>query len=168
MAISKDVYSNLKSNVCKNNLKLKVTSLALLTNFYQCEKFSVIKQTTARYSLSHIAINNALIGSLSGFKRYLRVRGVGYKFSLNSSNKNIIIIDVGYSHVLVKGLQTEFRTKFSRKFTKIRVKTSQLSKLTQFFSHIRKQRKPDVYKGKGIRYKHDTVRKKEGKKKKTF
>ena len=164
---SKNNWEDITVIKLKNSLRFKVPSAILLTNFYKCEKLSVT-YNTIQFSLAHVLINNALIASLAGFKRYLRVRGVGYKFSLAPLNKNILMIEVGYSHILLKGLPAEFVTKFSRKFSKMRVKSSYLSSLMQIFSHIRKLRKPDVYKGKGIRYKMDTVRKKEGKKKTTF
>ena len=103
-----------------------------------------------------------IIGSGVGFKRYLRVRGVGYYFKIN---RGILTAKVGYTHILAKKLPVEFHTKFSRKSKVLRFRSKSLSKLTLFLSTLRVLRRPDIYKGKGIRYRRDPIRRKPGKRK---
>lgn len=104
------------------------------------------------------------IGALVGFKNFLRVRGVGYRFQIVA---NKLLIHVGYSHTLQVKLPLNQNFTLNKKSTLLRAKSSNLAKLSNFLSFIRNLRKPDVYKGKGIRYKKDPIKLKEGKKKKT-
>ena len=104
-----------------------------------------------------------IVGSLVGFKNFLRVRGVGYRFQLISKK---LVINVGYSHSLQIKLPLKHKLILNKKSTFLRVKSSNLAKLSNFLSFVRNLRQPDVYKGKGIRYKKDPIRLKEGKKKK--
>lgn len=103
-----------------------------------------------------------IVGAGVGFKKYLRVRGVGYKFELSNG---ILIATVGYTHKLKKILPVEFYTKFSRKSKVVRFRSKSLTKLTGFLAALRVLRLPDIYKGKGIRYRRDPVRRKPGKRK---
>ena len=105
-----------------------------------------------------------LVGALVGFKNFLRVRGVGYRFQIVSQN---LIIHVGYSHNLQIKLPIQHKFFLNKKSTFLRAKSSNLDKLTNFLAFVRNLRQPDIYKGKGIRYKKDQIRLKEGKKKKT-
>jgi large subunit ribosomal protein L6 len=103
-----------------------------------------------------------IIGAGVGFKKYLRVRGVGYFFKLENG---ILTAKVGYTHTLQKTLPIDFRTKFSRKFKVVRFRSKSLTKLTLFLARLRVLRLPDIYKGKGIRYRRDPIRRKPGKRK---
>ena len=103
-----------------------------------------------------------IVGAGVGFKKYLRVRGVGYYFQLDNG---ILAAKVGYTHPLLKPVPSEFFTKFSRKSKVIRFRSKSLTKLTEFLAALRVLRRPDIYKGKGIRYKGDPVRRKPGKRK---
>lgn len=124
----------------------------------------VIKKNTSKFT-GNLASNliQVLVGTTAGFKKHLRLRGVGYKFALNGRT---LITDVGFTHLLYKNLHREMAFKFSRKFTVVRLKSKNLSELTGFISSLRNLKKPDVYKGKGIRYLSENIVYKEGKKKK--
>jgi len=104
-----------------------------------------------------------IVGSAVGFKNFLRVRGVGYRFQIISKK---LIMHVGYSHSLKLKLPLKHNFTLNKKLTFLRVKSNNLSDLSNFLSFVRNLRQPDVYKGKGIRYRIDPVRLKEGKKKK--
>ena len=107
-----------------------------------------------------------MVGTLVGFQNALRLRGVGYKFDISSLK---IKIQVGYSHLIRKKFpwpQFFQLLILSKKATLLKIKTSHLTSLQTFLSSVRTLRQPDVYKGKGIRYKKDFVFRKEGKKKK--
>jgi len=96
------------------------------------------------------SFRKAVMTLTCGFKRYLRVRGVGYRFDL--MNNNILKIEVGYTDELMIWLPREYKIKFSKKHTKIKLRLTDLQKLTSMVTSIRKKRIPDVYKGKGIRF----------------
>ena len=85
------------------------------------------------------------IGALVGFKNFLRVRGVGYRFQIVSKK---LIIHVGYSHTLQVKLPLNHYFTLNKKATYLRAKSHDLNKLSGFLSSVRNLRKPDVYKGK--------------------
>jgi len=96
----------------------------------------------------------------------LRIRGVGYRFEVSPLK---ITIQAGYSHLLFQksSLTTAIRSLIvNKKATQVFFQGTNLMKLNLFLSTIRNLRQPDVYKGKGIRYKKDFIKRKEGKKKK--
>jgi len=101
-----------------------------------------------------------------GFRRYLRVRGVGYKFIYDKPGT--LTINVGYSHILSKKFTDEIQIKATRKFKMIRLHSKGLTEVTSLISSLRNLNKPDVYRGKGIRYRYDKRTSKEGKKRRTF
>lgn len=131
---------------------------------YYCAKHYkwAIPLVNAQLSLLWVTIRRMIVGAGVGFKKYLRVRGVGYKFELSNG---ILIATVGYTHKLKKILPVEFYTKFSRKSKVVRFRSKSLTKLTGFLAALRVLRLPDIYKGKGIRYRRDPVRRKPGKRK---
>jgi len=151
---------------------LKVTKhgvqiLPLLSNtatkFYKLDRFLLQQAKHQSWSLTSIKIIQSFIGALVGFKNFLRVRGVGYRLQIVSAK---LIINVGYSHTLQVKLPLNHNFTLNKKLTFLRAKSNDLNKLSNFLSFVRNLRQPDVYKGKGIRYRIDTVRLKEGKKKK--
>lgn len=105
-------------------------------------------------------IKNMIIGVSEGFSKSLEIIGVGYRFN-KSGNK--IVIHSGKSHtdelVIPEGLTLE--TEGNNKVT---VSGISKEKVGQFAATIRKVREPEPYKGKGIRYVGEYVRRKEGKK----
>ena len=105
-------------------------------------------------------INNMIIGVSKGFDKGLEAVGVGYRFQV-SGNK--ITINAGYSHPVVmeapEGLSVT-----SESNTEITIHGIDKQKVTEFAANVRKVREPEPYKGKGIRYKDEHVRRKEGKK----
>ena len=105
-------------------------------------------------------INNMLNGVSTGFEKGLEAVGVGYRFNVQG---NKIVVSAGFSHpVEVKvpeGLTAELVSN-----TEITIKGIDKQKVSEFAANIRKIREPEPYKGKGIRYKGEYVRRKEGKK----
>jgi large subunit ribosomal protein L6 len=91
---------------------------------------------------------------------------VGYKFEISPLK---ITTSVGYSHLLSQKwpLVSSLRSRsLNKKATQISFQGSDLSNLNLYAATIRNFRQPDVYKGKGLRYKNDFIKRKEGKKKK--
>ena len=105
-------------------------------------------------------IKNMLTGVSNGFEKGLEAVGVGYRFNVQG---NKIVINAGFSHpVEVKvpdGLSVELVSN-----TEITIKGIDKQKVAEFAANVRKIREPEPYKGKGIRYKGEYVRRKEGKK----
>ena len=113
----------------------------------------------ALHGLTRTLIANMVEGVTKGFEKKLEIQGVGYRASLKGSDIELL---VGYSHpVLIKprtGITFEVPTP-----TEIVVKGTDKQKVGQTAAEIRKVRKPEPYKGKGIRYEGEYVRRKVGK-----
>lgn len=105
-------------------------------------------------------INNMLIGVSKGYSKDLEAVGVGYRFAV-SGNK--ITVSAGYSHpvdvVIPDGITAKCESN-----TELTVSGFDKQKVSEFAANIRKIREPEPYKGKGIRYKEEHIRRKEGKK----
>ena len=105
-------------------------------------------------------INNMIIGVTKGYEKGLEIIGVGYRFNVQGKK---LVISAGYSHPvnmeIPEGITVE-----STSNTEITVKGIDKVLVGEFAANIRKVRQPEPYKGKGIRYKDEHVRRKEGKK----
>ncbi len=105
-------------------------------------------------------INNMIIGVSKGYDKGLEAVGVGYRFQV-SGNK--ITINAGYSHPVVMEAPAGL-TVTSESNTEITIHGIDKQQVAEFAANVRKVREPEPYKGKGIRYKDEHVRRKEGKK----
>ena len=107
-------------------------------------------------------INNMLIGVSEGFKRELEINGVGYRFQVQG---NKLIVTAGYSHnvelVAPEGIKMEMPDKSQ---TELIISGYDKQAVSEFAANVRKIRKPEPYKGKGIKFKEEHIRRKEGKK----
>ena len=105
-------------------------------------------------------INNMLVGVTKGFTKGLEIIGVGYRFALKG---NKIVINAGYSHPveidIPEGIKVEVPSN-----TELNISGIDKILVGEFAAQIRKVRQPEPYKGKGIRYKDEHIRRKEGKK----
>jgi len=155
----------LSIEMSKNSLELKKTNLKRSQTFYSIYQKSQEKKVDQYYNLVHMQLKRAVLSTTVGIKKYLLVRGVGYKFLRKNQ---YLTLQVGYSHKINVLLPSFIKTKLNRKATKIKFMGSNLAFMTGLISSIRRFKKPDVYKGKGIRYRKDNVMRKEGKKKKSF
>lgn len=113
----------------------------------------------ARHGLTRALINNMVIGVSQGFERALEIQGVGYRASLQGKTLNLAL---GYSHpVMVEPPEgIEFQVEGTNL---IKVVGIDKQLVGQAAANIRAWRKPEPYKGKGIRYKGEYVRRKVGK-----
>jgi len=105
-------------------------------------------------------INNMIIGVSKGYEKQLEILGVGYRFALKG---NKIVISAGYSHPVEMEIPTGITVEVPSN-TELTVKGIDKVVVGEFAANIRKVRQPEPYKGKGIRYKDEHVRRKEGKK----
>lgn len=113
----------------------------------------------AKHGLIRALVNNMVVGVTQGFERTLEIHGVGYRASLQGKNLNLAL---GYSHPVTveppKGI--EFQVEGT---TTIKVLGIDKQQVGQSAANIRAWRKPEPYKGKGIRYEGEYVRRKVGK-----
>ena len=111
------------------------------------------------HGLTRTLVANMVEGVTKGFEKKLEIQGVGYRAQLKGSD---LELNVGYSHpVVIKprtGITFEVPTP-----TEIFVKGTDKQMVGQTAAEIRKVRPPEPYKGKGIRYENEVVRRKEGK-----
>ena len=101
-----------------------------------------------------------IIGVTKGYEKGLEIVGVGYRFNVQGKK---LVISAGYSHQVNMDIP-EGITVESVSNTEITVKGIDKVLVGEFAANIRKVRKPEPYKGKGIRYKDEHIRRKEGKK----
>lgn len=105
-------------------------------------------------------IKNMIIGVSEGYEKKLESIGVGYRFALKG---NELVVSVGYSHPVNVAIPAGI-TLESPSNTELTVKGIDKCQVGEFAANIRKIREPEPYKGKGIRYKDEYIRRKEGKK----
>ena len=114
----------------------------------------------AMHGTMNALINNMIIGVTKGYEKGLEIVGVGYRFNVQGKK---LVINAGYSHPvnvdIPEGITVE-----SVSNTEITVKGINKVLVGEFAANIRKVRLPEPYKGKGIRYKDEHIRRKEGKK----
>ncbi|MDH4192430.1 MAG: 50S ribosomal protein L6 [Betaproteobacteria bacterium] len=106
-------------------------------------------------------INNAVIGASEGFAVRLEITGVGYRAAVQGATLNL---QLGYSHDINYPIPQGITIRCERP-TLIEVSGASKQKVGQVASEIRGYRKPEPYKGKGIRYETEVIVRKEGKKK---
>jgi large subunit ribosomal protein L6 len=116
--------------------------------------------TKSIHGTTNSLIENMLEGVSKGFTKELETVGVGYRFAL-SGNK--ITVTAGYSHPVIVEIPSSLKVE-SPSNTELKISGIDKQEVSEFAANIRKIRKPEPYKGKGIRYKGEYVRRKEGKK----
>ena len=114
----------------------------------------------AMHGTMNALINNMIIGVTKGYEKGLEIIGVGYRFNVQGKK---LVINAGYSHPVEMEVP-EGITVEANGNTEITVKGIDKVLVGEFAANIRKVRQPEPYKGKGIRYKDEHVRRKEGKK----
>ncbi len=114
----------------------------------------------AKHGLTRALLNNMIVGVSTGFKRQLYIEGVGYKAAVEGKK---LVLNVGYSHNIVfeppQGVSFEI-DKTGRDLTITGIDKEMLGEIS---ARIRRTRPPEPYKGKGIRYAEEKVRRKAGK-----
>ncbi len=118
------------------------------------------KENRSLHGLSRTLIANMVDGVTTGFKKELEVNGVGYRVAMK--DKNTIDMSLGYSHHVFMtapaGITIECPTA-----NKIVISGADKQAVGQFSAQIREKRPPEPYKGKGIKYANEYIRRKEGK-----
>jgi large subunit ribosomal protein L6 len=118
-------------------------------------------QSRAQWGLQRTLVNNLVLGVSKGFAQQLEIAGVGFRAAVQGKN---LQLQLGYSHDVIYPIPAGIDIK-CEKPTLILVSGSDKQKVGQVAAEIRGFRKPEPYKGKGIKYAEEKVRRKEGKKK---
>lgn len=113
----------------------------------------------ALHGLTRSLINNMVIGVSEGFTKTLMIEGVGYKAAVKG---NVLNLALGYSHPIDMDIPKGIEVNVDK--NTIVVKCNDKEKLGHFCAEIRFKRPPEPYKGKGVRYSTETIRRKAGKK----
>ena len=119
------------------------------------------KVAKASWGMARTIINNMVTGVTEGFTKKLEINGVGYRASIDGG---ILTLQLGYSHDIKLAIPNDLEVKCTKP-TEILVSGIDKQRVGQFASEIRILRKPEPYKGKGIKYQDEFIRRKEGKKK---
>jgi len=129
-------------------------------NILKVERSSEDLKTKAMHGTTNALLKNYMQGVTEGYTKGLEIIGVGYRFNVKGET---LVINAGYSHPVElevpAGLTVEQVSN-----TEIKVSGIDKIKVGEFAANIRKVRQPEPYKGKGIRYKDEYIRRKEGKK----
>ena len=117
------------------------------------------KENRSLHGLTRTLIHNMVIGVTEGFKKELDVNGVGYRVQKQGKN---LVMNLGYSHQVIvpeiEGITIECPSA-----NKIVVSGADKQMVGQFAAEVREKRPPEPYKGKGIKYVDEHIRRKEGK-----
>jgi large subunit ribosomal protein L6 len=119
------------------------------------------KRARALWGTTRALINNAVTGVAAGFTRNLEINGVGYRAAVQG---NTLTLQLGYSHDIAYPIPPDIRITCERP-TAITVSGADRQRVGQVAAEIRAYRPPEPYKGKGVKYSDEKVRRKEGKKK---
>ena len=122
---------------------------------------SETKRARALWGTTRALVNNMITGVASGFTKQLEINGVGYRAAVQGSALNL---QLGYSHDINYPIPSDVRIACERP-TAITVTGADRQRVGQIAAEIRAFRPPEPYKGKGIKYADETIRRKEGKKK---
>lgn len=117
------------------------------------------KENRALHGLNRTLIANMVTGVNEGFKKELEVNGVGYRVAKEGKN---LVMNIGYSHQVIMA-ETDDITIEVPAPNKIIISGPDKQKVGQFASEVRGKRPPEPYKGKGIKYVDEVIRRKEGK-----
>ncbi len=118
------------------------------------------KEANINVGTMNSLIANMIEGVSTGFSKGLEAVGVGYRFQVNGNKINI---SAGFSHPVVVEVPEYLKVEQVSN-TEITISGIDKQKVSEFAANVRKIREPEPYKGKGIRYKGEYVRRKEGKK----
>ena len=117
------------------------------------------KENRALHGLTRTLINNMIVGVTEGFKKELDVNGVGYRVAKEG---NKLVMNLGFSHQVIMEEKDGITIEVPGP-NKIIISGADKQKVGQFAAEVREKRPPEPYKGKGIRYAGEVVRRKEGK-----
>jgi large subunit ribosomal protein L6 len=119
------------------------------------------KHARAMWGTTRALVNNMVTGVSTGFTRTLEINGVGYRAAVQGRMLNL---QLGYSHDISYPIPQDIQIACERP-TLIAISGADRQRVGQVAAEIRSYRPPEPYKGKGVKYAEETIRRKEGKKK---
>ena len=148
----------------KGKLELKVHPL-ITVKLDDAKKELVVtrpddeRQSKALHGLTRALLNNMVIGVSQGYKKTLEVQGVGYKAEMKGKN---LVLSVGFANTVTVPIPGDVTVQLEG-VNKVHVSGPDKQAVGEFAAQVRKVRKPEPYKGKGIRYEGEVVKIKPGK-----
>lgn len=118
------------------------------------------REARSHHGLAQSLVSNMVQGAAEGYERVLEINGVGYRAEKRADR--FIRFDLGYSHPVIFELPEGVTCEIERETT-VKLRSANNELLGQVASKIRGLREPEPYKGKGIRYADETIRRKAGK-----
>ena len=118
-----------------------------------------VRQNRALHGLTRALINNMVVGVTTGYEKKLKIEGVGYQATMKGTG---VELTVGFANRILH-TPPEGITVAVPDPTTIVISGADKQKVGQFAAEVRASRKPEPYKGKGVRYEGEVVRRKEGK-----
>jgi large subunit ribosomal protein L6 len=118
-----------------------------------------LKENRSLHGLTRTLIANMVVGVNEGFKKELEINGIGYRAAKQGKD---LVLNIGYSHDVIMP-ETDGITVEVPAPNKIIISGPDKQKVGQFAAEVRGKRAPEPYKGKGIKYVDEVIRRKEGK-----
>ncbi len=141
------------TRVLSPEMEIKVEGTEIIVN-----RPNELKRSKSLHGLTRTLINNMVIGVTSGYEKSLEINGVGYKAAKEGKK---LVLNLGYSHPVnmmdPEGIESTVDN------NKIIIKGIDKEKVGQYAAEIRDKRRPEPYKGKGIKYSDEVIRRKAGK-----
>ena len=141
------------SRVLSPDMEIKVEGAEVVVN-----RPNDLKRNKSLHGLTRTLINNMVIGVTQGYEKSLEINGVGYKAAKEGKK---LVLNLGYSHPVnmmdPEGIESSVDN------NKIIIKGIDKETVGQYAAEIRDKRRPEPYKGKGIKYSDEVIRRKAGK-----
>jgi len=118
-----------------------------------------LKENRALHGLTRTLLNNMVVGVTEGFKKTLDVNGVGYRVALEG---NKLVMNLGFSHQVIMEAPAGITVEVPNP-NQIIISGYDKQLVGQFAANVREKRRPEPYKGKGIKYSDEVIRRKVGK-----
>lgn len=147
--LSQKIHSHVKVEISGQEIKVSV-------------RHPEEKKDRSLWGLFRALINNMVLGVKEGFEKKLEINGVGYKAQVSGKK---LILNLGYSHPIEYQIPEGIEVKVEKNI--ININGPDRQKVGQVAAEIRGFRKPEPYKGKGIKYSDEIIRRKAGKAAKT-
>ena len=170
MAIT--VPANVDVEIAENNVVTVKSSKGTLTQAFNPKmiiekdgaKITVSRpddshESRSLHGLTRTLLNNMIVGLDKGFTKELEVNGVGYRAQMDGKK---LVMNLGYSHQIIVPETEDIKIDVPDA-NHIVIKGVDKQKVGQFAAEVRGKRPPEPYKGKGIKYDYETIRRKEGK-----
>lgn len=146
----------------KGSLTQKFSDLIKIENnegVITCSRPNEEKHTKQLHGTTRALLNNMIVGVSEGYKITLEIVGIGYRAAIEGQN---IRLGVGYSHPVIIPFENGITVNCPSN-TEIIIEGIDKQRVGEYAANIRAVRRPEPYKGKGIRYKGEVIRRKEGK-----